>query len=108
MSVQYLTGVSRTEFKKKKVKVDYKEVLDEATFQKYDLLRQCRKEVAEMNGVPVYAIFTNDELSKIAGLTDITEENIINLSGIGSGKMKKFGKALIESYYLKNKDEARR
>lgn len=108
VSVEYLTGGPKTGIGKKQANIDYKEVLDEVTFKKYDLLRQCRKEIAELNSIPLYAIFTNEELSKIAGLAEITDQAILNLSGIGSGRMKKFGKPLIESFNLKQEDETGR
>jgi hypothetical protein len=69
--VRYLAGnypvaANQTE------KVDYKEILAPDVFSRFSLLRGCRKEIAEKNGVPVYVVFTNQELSAIAGLPDIS------------------------------------
>jgi superfamily II DNA helicase RecQ len=57
-------------------RVDYREILNEQEYALFDKLRQLRKEVAEKQGIPVYAIFTNDHLAsmiknKIAGLNGI-------------------------------------
>src|SRR3990167_3818425 len=47
-------------------RVDYKEVLGEADFARFADLRVWRKSVAEHEGVPVYAVFTNEQLAEIA------------------------------------------
>ena len=40
-----------------KTRVDYKQVLDDATFQKFSKLREIRKKVAADEGVPAFAVF---------------------------------------------------
>lgn len=54
------TSSSRTK------KVDYKELLSEEDFAIYAKLRDIRKALAAEEAVPVYAICTNELLSKIA------------------------------------------
>ena len=44
-------------------KIDYREVLNEQEYALFDKLRQVRKELAEKQGIPVYAIFTNEHLA---------------------------------------------
>src|SRR5271155_2176729 len=43
-------------------KVDYKEVLKPEEFEVFSRLRDWRKAVAEKEGVPVYAVLTNEQL----------------------------------------------
>jgi len=83
-------------------KVDYKEVLDEKTFAVFSILREIRKKIAEKEGMPVYAIFTNEELASIASLEEIVPETIKSVKGIGEKKVERFGKKLIEEYNLMN------
>ena len=45
-------------------KVDYKEVLSPEDFVIFAGLREVRKEMAQKDGVPVYTIFTNDQLAQ--------------------------------------------
>ena len=47
----------------KRGKVDYREVLNEADFARYARLRKLRKEIADSEGVPVYAVFTIEQLA---------------------------------------------
>ena len=44
-------------------KVDYKEVLKPDEFEVFSRLRDWRKGVAEAEGVPVYVVFTNEQLA---------------------------------------------
>jgi len=95
--VKYLAGV-QPELPKGQTaaKIDYKEVLDERTFAVFSTLREVRKKIAEEDGLPVYAVFTNEELSNIAALEEITTAALVTVNGIGQKKAERFGKRLIE------------
>jgi superfamily II DNA helicase RecQ len=82
-------------------KIDYKELLDEATFKIYSDLRECRKQISEKEAVPVYAVFTNEELANIAKLDVITPSNLMSVKGIGKSKAEKYGTAMLELYHSK-------
>jgi ribonuclease D len=45
--------------------VDYKEVLKPEEFEVFSRLRDWRKNVAEKEGVPVYAVLTNEQLAQM-------------------------------------------
>ena len=47
----------------KRGKIDYREVLNEQDFAVFARLRALRKELAEAEGVPPYALFTNEQLA---------------------------------------------
>jgi superfamily II DNA helicase RecQ len=79
-------------------KVDYREVLDEKTFAIYSRLRDFRKIIADTDGIPIYAVFTNEELANIARLPEISETSIIKVNGIGEKKTERFGKKLVGMY----------
>ncbi len=78
-----------------KGKVDYKTVLDEATFQKFSKLREIRKKVAADEGIPAFAIFTDEELAGLAKLETITAQNMLSVKGIGDKKVERFAKHFI-------------
>jgi superfamily II DNA helicase RecQ len=81
-------------------KVDYKEVLSEKVFAVFSALREARKRVAEEDGLPVYAVFTNEELAGIAALESVAVEGMKKVKGVGDKKVERFGKRLAE-YYAK-------
>lgn len=78
-----------------KVKIDYKEVLDENTFNKFSKLREFRKKIANDEAIPAFAVFTDKELSEISKLSEYTESNLKKIKGIGEKKCEKYGKRII-------------
>lgn len=88
----------------KATKVDYKEVLDEKTFAVFSQLRSIRKQLAEQDAVPAYAVFTDSELAEIAKLETINMVMIQTIQGIGAKRTEKYGKALCESYQNAKKE----
>ncbi len=87
------TSSSQTSYKK--AKVDYRQVLDEADFQKFSKLRVIRKKVAAHDGVPAYAVFTDEELANLAELDVITPKNMLTIKGIGDKKIERYAKYFI-------------
>ncbi len=62
-------------------KLDYKEILSPEDFALYAKLREWRKTVADREAVPVYTIFTNDQLAQIAA-NRISSTAALRWSGI--------------------------
>ena len=79
-------------------KIDYKEVLDVATFAVFSTLRTIRKQIAENEAVPAYAVFTDSELAEIAKLENIDMAHLQSIQGIGQKKAEKYGQILCEQY----------
>lgn len=79
-------------------KVDYKEVLDVATFAIFSTLRTIRKQIAEDEAIPAYAVFTDSELAEIAKLESIDTKSLLSIPGIGQKKAEKYGQMLCEQY----------
>lgn len=89
----------------KAAKVDYKEVLDEKSFAVFSQLRSIRKQLAEREAVPAYAVFTDSELAEIAKLDTIDPVMIQTIPGIGIKRAEKYGMTLCDSYQ-KSKEAA--
>jgi superfamily II DNA helicase RecQ len=81
----------------KKSKIDYKQVLSSEDFALFAKLREWRKIEAAEIGVPVYTIFTNEQLAKIAEQRVRTLSGLREIEGIGEAKAKKYGQAVIET-----------
>ncbi len=96
--IKYIIGNLKNIIAQKKEKTDYKEVLDEKTFTIFSELRKIRKQIAKDDAVPAYAVFTDEELSKIASLPDISVEKILKIKGIGEKKIEKYGRLMLEKY----------
>jgi len=84
--------------------VDYKEILTTDEFQLFLQLKDWRKAVGEkLDGVPLYAIFTNAQLAQICQKRIKTKSALQKLNGVGDGKVNNYGDAVIKivSEYFK-------
>ena len=77
-------------------KVDYKNVLDEKSFQRFAFMRGVRKKMAENDAVPAYAIFTDAELAEIAKLEEISPQTLVKIDGISQKKIEKYGETFCQ------------
>ncbi|MDG1762637.1 MAG: DNA helicase RecQ [Flavobacteriaceae bacterium] len=69
------------------------------------LLLSLRKEVATLGEIPPYAVFQEYSLEDMCLKYPITEEELVNINGIGEGKAKRYGKKfldLIQKYIEEN------
>lgn len=82
-------------FQPGKNKIDYKEVLDEPTFRRFEKLRKIRKQISAEDAVPAYAVFTDEELSGLAKLECVNLENFTSVNGIGQKKMERYGERFL-------------
>jgi len=83
-------------------KVDYKEVLNAVDFALFSKLREVRKKLAEENGLPVYAVCTNEQLAEIAKRKPKNLTECMQIEGIGQGKADKFVPGLLECIKTEN------
>lgn len=79
-------------------KVDYRNVLSEADFARFRILRECRKAIAEADAVPAYAVFLDEHLAEMSKLAELTLPGMRKISGIGEKKAEKYGVRIIELF----------
>ncbi len=75
----------------RKGKVDYREVLNPDDFAVYAELRTLRKTVAERDGVPLYNVFTNDQLAAIVERRLSSKADLAAIDGLGEIRIEKYG-----------------
>ncbi len=99
MAVEYMKGAKEDSGEisaSGKKKVDYKEVLSPEDFAVFVKLRDWRKTAAAQEEIPVYTIFTNEQLAKIAEKRIVTKDALKEVEGIGDARVKKYGDAVIK------------
>lgn len=79
----------------KKVGVDYREVLSAEDFAVYAKLRDLRKQLAERDGVPPYAVFTNEQLAGIVQGRVDSLTGLKTIDGIGDARVEKYGMSVL-------------
>jgi hypothetical protein len=72
-------------------KVDYKEVLSPEGFTVFSKLRDLRKEIAQAEAVPVYTIFTNEQLAQMVKARATTKADMEKIAGLGDARIEKYG-----------------
>jgi superfamily II DNA helicase RecQ len=93
---EYLDSPEKGAGDSAKGKIDYKEVLSAGDFTLFSKLREIRKKLAEDNGLPVYAVCTNEQLAEIAKRRPKSLADCMKIDGIGQSKAGKFFPALLE------------
>jgi len=76
-------------------KVDYKEILKPEEFALFAKLRDWRTGVSQKEAVPVYTIFTNEQIAEIVRTRATTKAAIGLIEGIGEGRIEKYGAAVL-------------
>ena len=77
-------------------KVDYKERLSAEDFAVFAKLRELRKEFAEKEAVPAYAIFTNEQLAAMVTGKVATMADLGKIDGVGDARQEKYGRAFLD------------
>lgn len=94
ISVSYIEAGARTPAGKRS-KIDYREVLSEAEFTVYSRLRDLRKRLAADEGVPVYALFTNEQLASMVQNRASSLEDLAAIDGVGKARIDRHGQAFV-------------
>lgn len=85
-------------------RVDYKEILNEQDFALYAVLRNWRKSTAEAEGVPVYAVFTNEQLAEIVRRRVDSLTALGAIDGVGPSRVQRYSQTLL-TYFQKVQTE---
>jgi superfamily II DNA helicase RecQ len=92
--VTYLTGEGRPEAFRRG-RVDYRDALNEKDFAVFVKLRALRKELAEKNGVPAYALFKDEQLAEMIRRQARTATALKEIPGVGDSRVEKYGEAFL-------------
>jgi len=81
----------------KRGKVDYRDILSEADFIVYARLRSLRKEIADAEGVPLYALFTNEQMAEMVTRRVSSVSELREIAGVGEARVEKYGDRFLEA-----------
>lgn len=76
--------------------IDYRDVLPTAQFQVFAKLRDLRNKIAKHDGVPAYAIFTNEQIAEMARRSVRSKAELAGIDGIGPAKVEKYSVRFLE------------
>jgi superfamily II DNA helicase RecQ len=75
--------------------VDYKQVPAHGDFEVFAALRELRKSLAQREGVPVFAVFSNEQLASIVTRRVASKAELGEIDGIGPARVEKYGDAVL-------------
>ena len=75
--------------------VDYKLILSEADFAVFATLRDLRKQLAQADSVPVYAVFSNEQLAAFVTRRAASKEAMAEVAGVGPARIAKYAGAVL-------------
>jgi superfamily II DNA helicase RecQ len=81
-------------------RIDYREVLNTTEYALYDKLRDLRKQIADKSGIPVYAVFTNDQLAGMVKKPPKVPKDLLSISGVGEARVKQYGESFIKLFLI--------
>lgn len=76
-------------------RIDYKQVLSPDEFAVFSRLRELRKEIAQAEAVPVYAVFTNEQLAQAVQQRCRSTGALKAIDGFGDARIEKYGGQLL-------------
>lgn len=76
-------------------RIDYKEILPPEEFAVFSKLRELRKEIAQAEAVPVYALFTNEQLAQMVQRRCRSQSDLAEIEGIGDSKIEKYAEQFL-------------
>lgn len=71
----------------------------------FEILRNLRMEIAQINNIPPFIVFTDVSLKEMSTYFPINVESMLQISGVGVNKLEKYGTIFIETisnYVLEN------
>ncbi|MCB1227626.1 MAG: HRDC domain-containing protein [Verrucomicrobiales bacterium] len=93
--VQTVAGGGRRPGKTEKI--DYREVLNAEDFARFSRLREIRKQAAEAEGVPAYAVFTNAQLAEMVQKRCRSLADLEQIEGVGKARVERHGAGILET-----------
>lgn len=83
-------------------RIDYKQVLPPEEFALFSKLRDLRKELALRDAVPVYALFTNEQLAQMVQRGCRSKADLGEIEGIGESKLEKYAEMFLSMLSTQN------
>ena len=58
-------------------------------------LRKLRKEISDSQGIPAYAVFTNEQLAKMVTENITSKAEMLKVNGVGQSRIEKYAESFL-------------
>jgi superfamily II DNA helicase RecQ len=76
-------------------RIDYKTILPADEFVVFSQLRELRKELALAESVPVYVLFSNEQLAQMVQRRCRSKSDLAQIEGVGETKIEKYAERML-------------
>jgi superfamily II DNA helicase RecQ len=80
----------------RRARIDYKDELTPPEFAVFARLRALRKDLSQAEGVPAYALFTDEQLAAMVRRRVISATALGGIPGVGDARVEKYGPAFLQ------------
>lgn len=96
--VEYLPGgsVANEPENSKGGKKDYAKELSAEEFERFEIYRKRRRELALERKLPAYMVFTDADLAQLSRRGCLTEETVLQVPGIQKSRLKEYGMLILQ------------
>ncbi len=77
-------------------RVDYKTLLSDGEFIVYSRLREWRKLIAQQEAIPLYSVFSNEQLAQFIQNRCQSSSDLLRVDGASESRISKYGVAVLE------------
>ena len=96
LSVAYQNTSQDTAKPRRRSGIDYREVLNDDDFEVFDELRRLRKQLSEELAVPLFTVFTNEQLATMVTKKVHTLAALRAIEGVGQSRCDRFGEPFLK------------
>ena len=95
--IRYIQGDKTTGKAERRSRKDYRSELSPEAFDRFSKLRKVRKQIAEEDSIPAFAVFTDEQLSYLSQLKELSDAAMKSVKGIGEKKIEKYAERFRKS-----------
>jgi len=95
--IRYIQGGAIAGKRGKRPRKDYKSELPPEVFERFSVLRKIRKQIAEEDSIPAFAVFTDEQLSGLSQLEELSDTAMKSVAGVGEKKVEKYAERFRKS-----------
>ncbi|MEQ8706058.1 MAG: HRDC domain-containing protein [Phaeodactylibacter sp.] len=95
--IRYIQGGALAGKRGKRSRKDYKSELPPEVFERFSILRKIRKQIAEEDSVPAFAVFTDKQLSALSKMEELSDAAMQSVAGVGDKKVGKYAERFRKS-----------
>lgn len=93
--IEWIEGIVSKSGEWRQKRIDYREVLSPEEFERFAVLRDRRKAIAQEDGIPPYMVMTDAQMAEAAKAEKMDEDVLKQIDGFGEARVKKYAARIL-------------